>query len=124
MKGLARCIAVFAAGFAAALLFHYHLARDRPAAPPPVARPPSVTQFSAGGPMVVGIQSAKGSVVVVTQVDLLPLLQLRVRGFESNVLIKLQPQGTTAIVERGFLYDGLLPEDLPRTNRRERSPGE
>ncbi len=99
MKVTAPHAAVFAAGFLAAVLVHYLLTAKRPRQHQPSAMIPSliVTQFEAGGPIVVATQSASGSLVIVTQVEF-PLLQ----------------QPASGIVGRGFLFDGLRPQDLPR----------
>src|SRR5262245_47473569 len=105
MKRVAGFVAAFAAGVLVAVAV-YLLAARRPA--PQSASPlPSlvVTQFEAGGPVVVATQSTVGSLVVVTQVDL-PILH--------------QPPG---IVGSGFLFDGLRPQDLPRMNPPRSLPG-
>ena len=81
---------------AAGLLYFLLVARS-------VQQPPSiptlvVTQFEAGGPIVVATQSAVGSLVVVTQVQI-PL-----------------HKPSSGIMGSGFLFDGLLPDDLQRMN--------
>ncbi len=70
MKPSARYVAIFAAGFLAAVSLHYLVTDRRP--PHPAASTPSliVTQFEAGGPIVVATQSTTGSLVIITQVDL------------------------------------------------------
>jgi hypothetical protein len=98
MKRVAGFVAAFAAGVLATVAL-YLLVATR-SAPQSAVWLPSlvVTQFEAGGPIVVATQSTAGSLVVVTQVDL-PLLP--------------QP---SSIVGSGFLFDGLRPQDLPRMN--------
>ena len=106
MKRIAGFVAVFVAGGLAAVALYYLLGVTG-SGPQSAARLPSlvVTQFEAGGPIVVATQSTSGSLVVVTQVDL-PLLH--------------QPSG---IVGSGFLFDGLRPQDLPRMNPSRTVPG-
>src|SRR6478672_6275995 len=99
MRQSTRYAATFAVGFLAAGLL-YFLLTARLAQQPAVSIPTLVvTPFEAGGPIVVATQSAVGSLVVVTQVHM-PLLH----------------KPSSGIVGSGFLFDGVLPEDLPRMN--------
>jgi hypothetical protein len=99
MRQSTRYAATFAVGFLAAGLL-YFLLTARLAQQSAVSIPTLVvTQFEAGGPIVVATQSAVGSLVVVTQVDI-PLLHKPSSGIVGSV----------------FLFDGVLPEDLPRMN--------
>ena len=98
MKRLAGFVGAFAAGFFAAASLYY-LTASRSVSQHAASLPSLViTQFEAGGPIVVATQSTVGSLVVVTQVD----LSLH--------------QSSSGIVGSGFLFDGVRPQDLPRMN--------
>ena|SRR5207247_10172721 len=90
MKPSARYVAIFAAGFLAAISLHYLVTDRLPPHPAASAQSLIVTQFDAGGPIVVATQSNAGSLVIVTQVDL-------------SVL----HQPASGIVGSGFLFDGV-----------------
>jgi len=107
MKPSVRHVAIFAAGILAAVSLRHFLTGISPPQHQAASAPSLiVTQFEAGGPIVVATQSALGSLVVVTQVDL-PLLH----------------QPPSGIVGNGFLFDGLRMQDLPRMNPPRSLPG-
>ena len=132
MKLVGRYFAIGLGSLLAGVLLHALLSNRHPVSQQPAAQAPAliVTQFQVGGPIFVGTQSTAGSLVIVTQVDL-PLLanspQSRSNGGAPNDLTPLEmeklekalkalPPPRPAVVEGGFLYDGILPQDFPRMN--------